>query len=63
MATVHVIYNLCAMPEYMELLRTEAQTVFRDGGGVWNLDTLSKLRSLDSFMKESQRLNASSFRK
>jgi len=27
------------------------------------METLSKLQRLDSFMKESQRLNASSFRK
>ena len=63
MATVQVVYNLCAMPEYIEPLRKEAQTVLQDDGGRWSIEKLSKLRRLDSFMKESQRLDASSFRK
>lgn len=63
MATVQVVYSLCAMPEYWEPLRLEAQRGLQESGGVWSIETLSKLRRLDSFMKESQRLNASSFRK
>ena len=63
MATVQVVYSLCTMPESIQSLRMEAETALLEGGGVWNVETLSKLRRLDSFLKESQRLNASSFRK
>lgn len=62
MATVQVIYDLCAMPKYIEPLRMEAQRVLHQSGGVWTIEALSTLQRLDSFMKESQRLNASSFR-
>ena len=62
MATVQVVYNLCAMPNYIQPLRTEAQTALQENGGAWGIETLSKLRRLDSFLKESQRMNASSFR-
>lgn len=63
MATVQVVYSLCAMPEYLEPLRLEAQRVLQESEGVWSIESLSKLQRLDSYMKESQRLNASSFRK
>lgn len=63
MATVQVVYNLCAMPEYIQPLRIEAQNALQESGGVWSIESLSKLGRLDSFLKESQRLNASSFRK
>ena len=63
MATVQVVYSLCAMPEYIQPLRMEAQAALMEGGGIWSIHTLGKLRRLDSFLKESQRLNASSFRK
>ena len=63
MATVQVVYNLCAMPEYIQPLRMEAQNALLESGGVWSIESLSKLGRLDSFLKESQRLNASSFRK
>ncbi len=61
MATVQVVYNFCAMPEYMERLRLEAQSVLNESGGVWTVEAINNLRRLDSFIKESQRLNASSF--
>ena len=62
MATVQVIYNLCAMPEWVQPLKDEAQKVLQEGGKVWSVEKLSKLQRLDSFIKESQRLNGSSFR-
>lgn len=61
MATVQVVYSLCAMPEWVQILRKEAQTALQEGGKVWSLAKLSKLRRLDSFIKESQRVNGSSF--
>ena len=54
MATVQVVYNLCTMPDYIQPLRVEAQTALRESGEVWSMETLSKLRRLDSFLKESQ---------
>ena len=63
MATVQVVYNLCTMPEYIPTLRLEAQTVLQSGGAVWTVENLNKLHRLDSFLKESQRMNASSFRR
>ena len=63
MATVQAIYSLCAMPEYVSDLRLEAQTVLENCGGKWTVESLNQLQRLDSFLKESQRVNASSFRK
>lgn len=62
MATIQVVYSLCTMPEYIPTLRLEAQTILQSGG-VWSVEKLNKLHRLDSFLKESQRVNASSFRK
>ena len=62
MAAVHVLYDLCAMPQYVEPLREEARLALTENGGLWNMETIQKLHRLDSFLKESQRLNTSSFR-
>ena len=51
------------MPEYIPLLRGEAERALRESGGAWTLETLNNLHRLDSFLKESQRLNSLSFRK
>jgi hypothetical protein len=63
MALTHAIYDLCAMPHYIEPLRSEAQTALAETNGEWDLETVKKLKRLDSFLKESQRLNQSTFRK
>ncbi|KAI0099189.1 cytochrome P450 [Nemania sp. FL0031] len=56
MAAAHIIYDLCAHPEYFEPLREELVDVLQADGG-WQKTTLSKLQKMDSFMKESQRIN------
>ncbi|KAI0841505.1 cytochrome P450 [Hypoxylon sp. FL0890] len=61
MAITHAIFDLCAMPEYIEPLRSEAQTALSQDNGKWQLSTIKRLRRLDSFLKESQRLNQSTF--
>lgn len=61
MAVSHVIYDLCAHPEYIEPLRSEIQSMLGDDGH-WNKGSLSKLRKLDSFLKESQRWSPPSLR-
>lgn len=56
MSAAHAMYDLCAHPEYFEPLRQEALEVLREDGG-WKKTTLNKMRKLDSFLKESQRIN------
>ncbi|TVY46813.1 Cytochrome P450 monooygenase [Lachnellula occidentalis] len=65
MATCHAVYDLACRPEYVEPLRKEINEVLRedgydlDGEGLLKLKktSMSKLRKLDSFIKESQRLS------
>ena len=52
---VHALYDLCAAPEYMKDLREEAEKVTSEQG--FTLAAISSLKKLDSFMKESQRMN------
>jgi ent-kaurene oxidase len=54
MNAVHVLYDLAAHPEFVEPLRDEIRTVAKEG---WDKSAYTKLRKLDSFMKESQRFN------
>ena len=56
MNSVHVLYDLAARPEYIEQLREEIRTVAAADGG-WNKSSYTRLRKMDSFMKESQRFN------
>lgn len=56
---VDCIYDLTARPEYLEPLRQEIRKTLEEDGG-WCKNTPSKLVKLDSFMKESQRINAPS---
>lgn len=59
MNAVHVLYDLAAHPEYLEGLRNEIKQVIQEDGlwMQWKKSSFSKLRLLDSFMKESQRVN------
>ena len=59
----NVIYDLAARwDRYGPELRTEVEDVLATSGGVWKKTTLTKLSKMDSFMKESQRLNPPSAR-
>jgi len=53
----HVFFDLAAHPEYTQPLREELKEVLADCGGVLTKQSITKLRKLDSFMKESQRVN------
>jgi hypothetical protein len=53
---IQLLYDLCAMPEYIRPLREEAEEVLAKCG-TWNKQTLLQLVKMDSFMKESQRFN------
>lgn len=61
MAITHAIFDLCVMPEYIEPLRSEAKTALAEENGEWKFSTIKRLRRLDSFLKESQRVNQSTF--
>ncbi|KAI1738014.1 cytochrome P450, partial [Xylaria scruposa] len=56
---VDCLYDLVAHPEYIPLLRDEVREALASEGG-WNKGTCSKLVQMDSFMRESQRVNAPS---
>ena len=55
------LYDICARPEYVEPLREELKHVLKEDAG-WQKGTATKMRRLDSFMKEVQRLNPPSAR-
>ncbi|KAK2594822.1 hypothetical protein QQS21_007450 [Conoideocrella luteorostrata] len=53
--TMHALFDLCANPKFTEPLREEIKQVIDEEG--WCMAAISKLKKLDSFIKESQRLN------
>lgn len=55
-APSQLIYDLCEMPEYVEPLRQEINSVL-DLDGTIPKTAFVKLAKLDSIMKESQRFN------
>lgn len=57
MATTHMLYDLAARQEYVEPLRQEVEKVLGLEGGKLTKQGLGRLRLMDSFMKESQRLS------
>ncbi|KAJ8111242.1 hypothetical protein ONZ43_g5667 [Nemania bipapillata] len=59
MNAVHCLYDLLAHPEYLEPIREEIRAVVAESGPwmKWEKPQFSKLRRLDSFMRESQRFN------
>lgn len=63
MAMTHIIYDLAMMPEYLEPLRDEIHDALLDGWENATQTSLHELKRLDSFMRESQRLNPPGERK
>ncbi|KAJ5775183.1 uncharacterized protein N7511_000194 [Penicillium nucicola] len=57
MALHHILHDLIAMPEYLEPLREEIKRTLPDGWYKGTKTALSEQHRLDSFMRESQRLN------
>ena len=51
----HILMDLCAMPEYIDIIRQEIARITSQGPLV--LSSLSLMKKTDSFMKESQRIN------
>lgn len=52
---VHALFDLCAHPEYIQPIRDEVETEVAKYD--WTLSAIANMKKLDSFMKESQRLN------
>jgi hypothetical protein len=59
-ALTHVLFDLAAHPDYAEILREEIDAVVAEENhpqGRLLKTSISKLKKLDSFIKESQRVN------
>ncbi|KAH9895701.1 cytochrome P450 [Cubamyces lactineus] len=51
----HAIYHLAERPEYLISLREEIEPIIQEEG--WTKNAISRMWKLDSFIRESQRLN------
>ena len=61
MAACQALFQMCEHPEYIPELKEEVRRVVEEDQG-WRKTTLTKLRKLDSFIKESQRVHPPSLR-
>jgi len=57
MNVTQVLYDLTSRPEYIEPLREEIAAVLAADNGKLIKTSMTKLRKLDSFIKETQRMN------
>ena len=55
-APTQLLYDLCAMPKYIEPLREEVRATLAEHGS-FTYRALQQLELMDSFIKESQRFN------
>jgi len=62
-ATIQALTDLCAYPQYIDRIRSEAQHCKKNDKRIWEMNQVSELRQFDSFLKESQRFNPSNYRK
>ena len=62
MSASHALYDLCAHPEFFKMMKEEVESVLIEDNG-WTKTTLTKMKKVDSMLKESQRLNPPSLRK
>ena len=51
----HALYDLASMPEYIAPLREEVEAIIATDG--WTKNALAKMWKVDSFLKESHRVN------
>lgn len=61
MAACQTLFQMCEYPEYIAELRQEVSRAVQADQG-WRKTTLTKLKKLDSFIKESQRVHPPSLR-
>lgn len=51
-----VLYDLAVRPEYLNEMRREADSLIEKYG--WTKAALQRMRKVDSFLKESHRMNS-----
>ena len=56
----HALYRLLSNPEYIEPLRQEVEAVVAEEG--WTKAAMDKMHKIDSFLRESQRLDGITLR-
>lgn len=56
MSITQALHDLAAHPEFQDPIRDEIESVLREFGG-WTKQALTKMKKLDSSLKESQRLH------
>ncbi|KAJ3476173.1 hypothetical protein NLI96_g11343 [Meripilus lineatus] len=56
MSFAHALFQLAANPELAQPLRAEVELVLKEENG-WSRSAVSKMKNIDSFLRESQRLN------
>jgi len=54
-AFTHALFHLAAEPQYLAPLREEVETIIKEDG--WSRTAISNMHKLDSFLKESHRMN------
>ena len=62
LSATQTLYDLCAYPEYIDPILEEAVALIQEDG-VFDQKKLLRMRKLDSFMRESQRMNPPQLRK
>ena len=61
-SVVNTLFDLIAFSQYQRPLRQEIDKILMESGG-WSLHAIQQMKKLDSFIKESQRLNHHLLRK
>lgn len=56
MQFMHVLFDLAAHPDYLDELRKEIRNTYSEDGG-WKKSSYSKLRKMDSLLRECQRFS------
>ncbi|KAM0548758.1 hypothetical protein ACHAPJ_009754 [Fusarium lateritium] len=56
-ALTHSVYDLAAYPEYSDMILEESESSDRDNAGHFTKIDLANWKKIDSFMKESSRMN------
>jgi len=51
----HALYHLAAAPEHAAILREEVDAIVQEEG--WTKAAIDRMIKVDSFLRESQRLN------
>ncbi|KAI1170862.1 cytochrome P450 [Nemania sp. FL0916] len=56
-----ILFDLLAHPQSQDELRAEVNEALEECGGKWTLQRVAQMKKMDSFMKESNRLNPIGF--